>query len=218
VVDIPADVESFTVDLELTRGQIRMGKLVGPDNEPVDGARCYGVRSNWGYIKTLTDDTFEVLGLEPGRPRLVIFSHKDRRLVGSVVINDDDLKSDKPLVVQLLPASSIKGRLVDDDGLPLAGARLGVMTYDLDGRNLPPGANNGGVYCLWPDGEIFVADAEGRFQIDGLKPGVKSSMNIENRVRSVSYMHVDNLIRHVSLTPGEIRDVGDVKISARPTE
>ena len=83
------------------------------------------------------------------------------------------------MVVRLEPAGSMKGRLVDEDGVPLAGIRLGVMTYDQDGNNLPPGANHGGYYCLWPDGEIFVTDANGRFQIDGLKPGVRAS--IENR-------------------------------------
>ena len=213
IVNISDDAESFTADLELTRGLTRKGKLVGPDGQPLIGARCYGVSPTWGYIKTLADDSFEVLGLERGRPRLVVFAHQARRLVGSVVINEDNLNADAPMVVRLVPAGSIKGRLVDEDGLPLAGARLGVMTYDLDGRNLPPGANHGGSYCLWPDGEIFVGDADGRFQIDGLKPGVRSSLNIENTVRPVHYLSLNDLLRNAGIKPGEIRDVGDVKIT-----
>jgi RNA polymerase sigma factor (sigma-70 family) len=213
MVDIPAGVESFTIDLELTRGLARKGKVIDPDGRPVAGARCYGIRPTWGYIKTLTDDTFEVLGLEPGRPRLVVFAHQGRRLVGSVVLTDKDLESDEPLVVRLLPAGSIKGRLVDEDGLPLAGARIGVMTYDLDGDNLPPGANHAGSYCLWPDGEITVTDAMGRFLIDGLKPGVKSSIDIDNPVNPGVRLYLDKLLGGADIKPAEIRDVGDVKIT-----
>jgi hypothetical protein len=216
IVDIPTNAETFAVDLELTRGLIRKGRLVGPDNKPVAGARCYGLSPTWGYIKTLGDDTFEVRALEHGRPRLVIFAHQARGLVGSVVINDENLKAEVPLVVRLVPAGSIRGRLVDEDGLPLAGARLGVMTWSLDGRNLPPGANHGGFYCLWPDGEIFVSDADGRFQVDGLKPGIRSTLNIENTVRPVSYLSINDLLQNATIKPGEVRDVGDLKVNPRP--
>ena len=212
VVDVPATADSFTVDIHLTRGLTRQGKVIGPEGQPIKGARCYGVRPTWGYIKTLADDSFEILGLEPGHPRIVIFADQSRRLVGSVVINDQNLKTTLPLVVQLLPSGSIKGRLVDQDGLPVAKARLGVLTYDLDGVNLPPGANHGGSYCLWPDGEIFISGSDGRFQIDGLKPGVESSLNIENAVRPVHYLSVDELLRNAALKHGEVRDVGDVTI------
>jgi hypothetical protein len=104
--------------------------------------------------------------------------------------------------------------LVDDDGLPLAGARLGVMTYDLDGQNLPPGHNHGGSYCLWPDGEFFVADADGHFQVDGLKPGVKASVDIENKVRPGLRLFVDDLIRHVDIKPDEVQNLGDINVKA----
>ena len=68
--------------------------------------------------------TFEVRGLEPDHPRQLIFAHKGRRLVGSVIIKGEDSQSDEPLVVRLDRPGSIKGRLLDEDGLPLAGATL----------------------------------------------------------------------------------------------
>ena len=133
--------------------------------------------------------------------------------MGSVVLGDRDLKSSDPLVVRLMPAGSIKGRLVDEDGLPLAGARMGVMTYDLEGQNLPPGANHAGSYCLWPDGEIVVTDDMGRFQVDGLKPGVKSSVNVDNPVYPGIRLELDRLLGGAGIKSGEVRDVGDVKIA-----
>ena len=57
-----------------------------------------------------------------------------------------------------------------------------------------------------------------RFQIDGLKPGVKSALDIENKVRTILYMYLDELVRHVRLKRGEVRDVGDVKISEQTVE
>ena len=125
IIDVPADAESFHVDLELTRGLTRKGRVVDPDGKPVAGAQCYGLSPTWGEMKTLADETFEVRGLEPDHPRQLIFAHKGRRLVGSVIIKGEDSQSDEPLVVRLDRPGSIKGRLVDEDGLPMAGATLG---------------------------------------------------------------------------------------------
>ncbi len=89
MVDIPADAESFTVELELTRGFVRTGRLVGPTGKPVVGAQCYGLKPVWGQVATLAADSFEVTGLEPGHPRRLVFGHQDLRLVGSVILKDD---------------------------------------------------------------------------------------------------------------------------------
>ena len=73
-IDVPADARDFTVDLELTRGLTRKGRVVDLDGKPFAGARCYGLVSTGSFIKTLPDATFEVHGLEPGYPRQVIFA------------------------------------------------------------------------------------------------------------------------------------------------
>ncbi len=154
---------------------------MGPDGRPVSGAQCYGLRARWGYITTLADDRFEVHGMEPSHPRLVIFAHRDRQLVGSVVLKIEDPKTDSPLEVRLGPAGSIKGRLVDEDGFPLANATLMVRT-DVDPGEAPLARTPG--YCLWPDDEDFFADAEGRFQVHGLTPGVKFSIIVRIKDRA----------------------------------
>ena len=124
------------MDLELTRGLSRAGRLIGPDGLPVVGAEAYGLSAcDWSGTRrsrALDADTFEVGGLEPGHPRLVVFTHKARKLVGAAVLKDEDLKSNAPLEVKLVPAGAITGRLVDDDGLPWAGATL-------DGLDVRPG-------------------------------------------------------------------------------
>ncbi len=215
IVNVSADAESFTVDLELTRGLSRKGRVVDPDGKPVTGAYCYGLSATWGQMKTLTDDTFEARGLEPDHPRQLIFAHNDRRLVGSVIIKGEDSASDAPLVVRLDRPGSIKGRLVDEDGLPLAGATLGLMTYDLDGSNLPPGpsAGMGGNDPMWPDSETVTTGADGRFQIDGLKPGVKCSSGVTLKDRPELWGDTGKALDAIVIQhPGEVRDLGDVKV------
>ena len=53
IIDVPADARSFHVDLELTRGLSRKGRVVDPDGKPVTGAQCYGLSATWGQMTTL---------------------------------------------------------------------------------------------------------------------------------------------------------------------
>jgi RNA polymerase sigma factor (sigma-70 family) len=210
IINVPADANDFTVDLALTRGLTRKGRLVDPEGKPVTGVRCYGLSSTWGFVKTLSDETFEVHGLEPGHRRQLIFAHNDRRLVGAVIIKEEDLKSETPLEVRLGTPGSIKGRLMDEDGLPLAGVTLSVMSFELNGlHNLP---------ALWPDDETFHSDADGRFEVTGLKPGVKCFIGVEAKARPSFRLDAGKVFRNVILTKvGEVRDLGDVKVKAMPS-
>jgi hypothetical protein len=208
-IDIPPGTESLAVDFELTRGETRQGRLVGPTGKPVIGARAYGQTSRWGNVRTLDFDSFEVHGLERGHPRLVLFAHADLHLVGSVVLKDDDIKSETPLVVRMERAGSVKGRLVDEDDQPLSGAKLGAMTFDSDGANLPGGPNG-----LWPDNETFTADADGRFQVDGLKRNAKTTISVTAGSRPNVRFRTGEALKNLTAEPGEVRDLGNVKVKA----
>ena len=202
-VDIPAGSGPLTVDLELTRGQSRSGRLVGPDGRPVVGAEASGLSScDWmgtSRSRVLDGDTFEVGGLEPGHPRLLVFTHKARNLVGAAVLKDEDLKSTATLEVKLVPAGAITGRLVDDDGLPWAGVALKVWTSDPD---QPTRSGHG---CGF--GEPVTSDAQGRFRIDAFVPGVETEVSIDTGVT----INGSNALQKLALKPGEVRDLGDVK-------
>ena len=100
----------------------------------------------------------------------MVFTHKARKLVGALVLKDDELKSSTPLEVKLVPTGAITGRLVDDDGLPWAGAKLNVMMLD-------PDRPQDFLGCAF--GETVTADAQGRFRIEGFVPGVETEVLIE---------------------------------------
>ena len=207
-IDLPANADSVDIDLELARGETRKGKLIGPNGKPVTGVRTYGQTSRWGNVRTLETDAFEVHGLERGHPRLVLFAHKDLHLVGSVVLKDDDIKSKTPLVVRMERAGSVKGRLVDEDGQPLSGAKLTAMTFDADGTNLPGGPDG-----LWPDNEDITADADGRFVVDGLKKGAKTTISVSPITRPNVRLRTGDILKNLTAAPGEVRELGDVKVS-----
>jgi RNA polymerase sigma factor (sigma-70 family) len=211
IINVPADAETIHVDLELTRGSTRKGRVVDSEGKPVAGAQCYGQSATTGEMKTLADETFEVRGLQTD-PRQLIFAHKGLRLVGSVIIKGEDSRSDKPLVVRLDRPGLLKGRLMDEDGLPMAGAQVSTLSFSLDGSNLPPGPSFGvrGSDAMWPDSEPVVSGADGRFQIDGLKPGIKTNSVVvfKNRWGDTGEVLRDIVIKH----PGEVRELGDIKV------
>jgi hypothetical protein len=203
VIDVPDTAEPFTVDLELIRGRSRRGRVLGPDGKPVAGAQCVGLDATEAAdVRTLAGDTFEVLGLEPDVPRHLIFAHKERRLVGSVLIRGDNARNDTPIEVRLEPAGSVKGRLVDEDGLPLSGAQLKLFSSS-----------------LLPDVATVTADADGRFQVVGLIPGIKSSIHVDKKLPQNRRLDTGRALFNILLQrPGEVRDLGAVTVREVPRE
>jgi hypothetical protein len=204
-IDVPAGAGPVIVDLELTRGLSRAGRLIGPDRRPVVGAQAYGLSAReWSgtrHSRALDDDTFEVGGLEPGHPRLVVFTHKARKLVGAALLKDDDLKSTAPLEIALVPAGTIKGRLLDDDGIPLSGATLNVGLFDPD--------RPGGFACHF--GEAITADDQGRFELEAFVPAIETEVSIGSPKSRWVQLDGGPLLRKPALKPGEVRDLGDVR-------
>ena len=207
LIEVPVGSGPMAVDLELIRGQSRAGRLIGPDGLPVVGAEASGLSAcDWmgtSRSRALDADTFEVGGLEPGHPRLVVFTHKARKLVGAAVLKDEDLRSNATLEVKLVPAGAITGRLLDDDGLPWAGVPLRVWMSD------PDQPTRSGFGCAF--GEAVTSDAQGRFRVEAFVPGVETEVIISVPNRVGGQLDGGNALRKPALKPGELRDLGDVK-------
>ena len=129
-IDVPADARDFTVDLELTRGLTRKGRLVDLDGKPVAGARCYGL-----VLDRLLHQNASRRDLRRPRPGAGLPSPGHLRRQGPPAGRRGHPQGRGPqergaLEVRLGPPCSVRGRLVDEDGLPMAGATLSVMSYD----------------------------------------------------------------------------------------
>jgi hypothetical protein len=209
MVDVPAGAETFTIDLELTRGASRKGRLIDAEGKPVLGALVYGLSVDWD-VKTLEGPEFEVIGLEPGKPRTVSFLHKDRRLAGSVAFEPGD----GPVEVRLAPCGSAVGRLIDPDGSPLAGAMVMIGLHDRGGEQIP--LNIG----LWPSGEIFTADKDGRVRIEGLNPDLIARLSFHPPTQPDTWLVPEKsqeaVLYHLTARPGETVNLGDIRLSRPP--
>src|SRR5262249_26032770 len=143
-----------------------------------------------------------VYGLEPGQQRLVVVCDQRTRLVGSAVVKE----SDADPVVTIGPGATVVGRVVDADGNGIAGVIVSV------GHQRREAAS---VFDLLHHSQQVVTDPTGGFRIDGVVPGhgfrlafAKGSKNLGPTPDKV----------HEASNPGEIKNVGEVKVSQRIPE
>ena len=133
------------------------------------------------------------MGLDPKRPRPLVFRHDEKKLAAVVIARGDE---GGPLTVRLQPAATITGRLRDDDGTPRRGVRINV--------NYAKGQFGPGYYFPFLNASLA---GDGRFRIDGLIPGVAYDLG----VRTDNALLGDFADRRQA-RPGETRDLGDVKV------
>jgi hypothetical protein len=142
----------------------------------------------------LKNANFTALGLNPGRPRSVVFFYSTRKL-GKVVHLKGDEKA--PFTVRLEPLSAVSGRIVDGAGQPRAGLRVMVTLQDRphESADLPwTDLFQGGLAPLLSVGAT--TDRDGDFRIAGLLPGVPYLLRAYERGESdkpVVSVDVDDL-------------------------
>jgi hypothetical protein len=112
------------------------------------------------HLRTDEEGYFEQADLGAGRVRIVV-RHDDYAKAERVFAFEGDVDRTTMLeTIDLSPAGSVEGKVVDDAGEPVAGARVGldaVPTY------LPPGRL---------PGELAQTDADGNFLLGGLPVGL----------------------------------------------
>ncbi len=195
-----ADAESVTVDLEMDSGKSVRVSIVDPDGKPISGMQVDGATSSQGGRDTIEEPTFDVTNLASGETRRLVFHHEKRKL-GLVTQIEADQPGSQPVVIQLQPVGTLKGRLLLPDGTPVVGASVEAI--------LLPSGDFGQTLRLG------VTDAQGRFEYT-LLPGVNYRLKIEggnlrvNRADQVDFVEGD-----LSVKPNEVKDLGDVTLGQR---
>jgi RNA polymerase sigma factor (sigma-70 family) len=194
-IDPKAGEESIRCDMILEPGRSLKGTVLGPDGKPLAGARISGLK-DMGYWEENATADFTVESLLPNKPRVLQFVHDGEKLVGMVVLQGDEKA---PLSVRLEPSGALAGRLVTLQGDPLAGARVtcGAILKD-KGQTVHPTALD------------VRTGKDGRFRIEGLKPGLKYGLNVTtgSYVREI----VGGEPKDLTIQAGQTKDLGDVTV------
>jgi RNA polymerase sigma factor (sigma-70 family) len=186
--------DNLTRDVVLERPLERKGRIVGPDDRPLAGATVYGHARGHGLprggVETLKEDEFIVRSINPRENRPLAFYHKDRNL--GFYLKDLRDNPEQPLVIKLQPCGSISGRVVDPDGVPLAGVSVNV-----EGRL----SGTPGVY------RHAKMDQDGRFGVEGLVPSQEYRVLVYGK-RGASF---PRLYARVVVESGKHKDMGELK-------
>jgi protocatechuate 3,4-dioxygenase beta subunit len=193
------DARSVVRDLVLDPGKKVAGSIVGPDGKPVQGASIEPVQGIGFRVGELPSAEFRIPAIDPKHPRWFFFRHRGKNLAAAVLVKGDE---PAPVRVRLQECATIKGRVVDDDGLPrfawildgIESGQLGVHDYFAFGGSGVKGTGKGG-----------------RFRVEGVLPGLKVAVYAG---KDTTYF--DPLATGMILKPGEEKDLGDVKAKPSP--
>ncbi len=194
--------QSVVCDFALDPGGTIQIHLVDEKGKPVDTCRVFEgqERGSMNLSGAARESTFELTGLAPGESRNLAICQPNRK-IGKVLTVRYDEKSPRSLTVTLEPCATVKGRLVDEDGVPVKDLRVWPM------------AHKGGDTSALPARQLE-CDAEGRFVDDELAPGCDYySLRVMGRDVLMSVA-----VEKITVVAGKTIDLGDVKVMRRRTE
>jgi RNA polymerase sigma factor (sigma-70 family) len=198
VLEIKPDAGTVKQDVILERASALPVKIVGAAGQPIKGAWITGLSpQDWHWPVRLTKDTFNAYHLEPGKPRLIVAYSSTGNQYGTLRLKGDEKD---PAVVKLGPAGTAKGRLVDENGRPVAGIQVHLYHLERTAEE---------IFNLAHKTKLIETDAEGKFTIEEVIPEVKFSFYFTRgkKIYRPAKKEFD------AVATGKVSDVGDVKIN-----
>jgi RNA polymerase sigma factor (sigma-70 family) len=220
-IDPKADDELVKVEFVLDTGGIAKGKVVGLDAQPIAGALVTGLHDDWSGdpAAPLRTAEFTAIGLKSDRPRLLCFSHEDKKLASSIVVRGDEKG---PITVKLVPWAVVSGRLLDEAGKPIKNATLDFTEVPRQTPGTPLSLDTGiyvtnrSAYAPRRDPHT---DEDGRFRVEGLVPGLKYNLALyefDREVFPAGQKWMGLAFTDLILQTGETKDLGDLKLRPFP--
>jgi protocatechuate 3,4-dioxygenase beta subunit len=198
IINPPADAEAFTCDLQYDPGRTVTVRVTDPDGKPLAGVTPARLTALWSSAPAGGPE-FTVTSLDPAEPRTLAFVHKERRLVGNVTLRGDEAG---PVTVRLEAPGSITGRVVDGEGRPVPGLRVTVHYREDAPRALAD--------TFRPKDDPVKTDADGRFRLDGLFPGLPFSVGLRKGER---FLDTGKRFGELRVGSGAAVDLGEIRVT-----
>jgi RNA polymerase sigma factor (sigma-70 family) len=205
--------EALKLTITLEDAIVRKGTVCGPDGKPLDGAIAAGVRgiNPPGAMKS---SDFTVGGMRADSHRLLLFLHNGQKLGAIQPVSGD---SADPIQVKLQPLGQMTGQVRKGDKEGWAGLSVTAVPLVPDGKkyeNLPTEQSRvQGLFNIQPapwwklTKRTAKTDANGRFQLEGLLPGLEYTLYVsDGDVAESGTLVVER--RKVTVSAGKTTDLG----------
>jgi RNA polymerase sigma factor (sigma-70 family) len=194
-LNVPDDAKEARQEVLLTPGKGVTVTIVGPEGEKLKGivatTDTYGSRP-----QRLGDDgKLTVRGVSTGKAKYVQAVCPEKKLAGKLKVTSED----KTPTLKLEPWLGMRGRVVDEDGNPVPNAELSFV-----GVRASPADDDG--HGFWYKDPTMRADAAGRYEMDGLVPGMLYSIAVKYKGQPGTILHF-----RADWKAGELKDMGDLK-------
>ena len=196
VIEPPTDAAGLEVNLVLSTGGTRVVRFVDEAGNELTGVEAHGkdelLMGSWTPVE---GSRLEMAGLDPAHSRMFFARHAERNLVGQI----DLAPGTDECTMVLSPAATVKGRVIDRFGRPVASAQVWAHLLAED-----VGLSRG-IAITWGD---LRTESDGRFELSGLFPG---SLIRVGASQGTAYHQVEGL----DTQPGETIDLGDLPLQER---
>jgi beta-lactamase regulating signal transducer with metallopeptidase domain/5-hydroxyisourate hydrolase-like protein (transthyretin family) len=186
--------ESVTCDLVVDPGGIVRISVVDRTGKPVSPCYfCYDMVARGGLMTSIAlESPFDLRGMVPNESRPMMIVQGQRHL-GKILIVHYDEKAPRALTVTLEPCATVKGRLIDAEGVPFKNMEVSAVARGGEKYWL----NSGDAYC----------DSDGRFVFDKVVPGAE--------YYTINAREFGQVAERVVVAAGKTIDLGDIKLKRR---
>jgi RNA polymerase sigma factor (sigma-70 family) len=200
LVNPPVGSKPLELTATLVRDRPRQVTFLDPEGNPVVGVDTQGMTSfPYDSEPRLRAATIPLRNIHPDHSRRITFFKQDRKLVGFLMARGD---GETPYTLRMQPWATLTGRILDENGKAInMPATLSMSTRLLFASHDDPGIGQ------LPDSNT---EPDGRFRIERLVPGQRYSARVYRGIGRYAGVAFEDL----TLQPGEVRDLGDIRTKA----
>jgi hypothetical protein len=193
-----AKTTSIPVEIGFDPGATLTLKVTDPDGKPVSGVTLVGPGPYGLHPPTFARAEIPVGGIDPkGRPVQLYLLHRERMLCAEVKVKGDETG---PIAVKMRPCGSVTGKVVDQTGKPVTGARVVFQMADAVADDLLR-------QKLYRGATEVATDADGKFSFPRLFPDKEFDLFVSHP----GFRSSTGESRRTKLQAGEQKDVGELR-------